>query len=49
MRIEDFLSVWREQLEAPVAEVVELRAASQAADAFQLKGGSHVSLACLLR
>ena len=48
MRIEDFLSVWREQLEAPVAEVVELRT-SRAADAFQLKGGSHVSLACLLR
>ena len=49
MRIEDFLSVWREQLDAPAADVVGLRTASRAADAFQLKGGSHVSLACLLR
>ena len=48
MRIEDFLSVWREQLEALAAEVVEL-GTSRAADAFRLKGGSHVSLACLLR
>jgi hypothetical protein len=48
MRIEDFLSVWREQLDGSAADVVGL-GTSRAADAFQLKGGSHVSMACLLR
>ena len=28
MRLEDFLSVWREQLDAPAADVVELRTSS---------------------
>jgi hypothetical protein len=48
MRIEDFLSVWREQRDAPATDVVGL-GTSLAPDAFQLKGGSHVPLACLLR
>jgi hypothetical protein len=48
MRLEDFLSGWREHLDAPAADVVELRT-SFAAGAFRLKGGSHVPLACLLR
>jgi hypothetical protein len=47
MRLEDFLSGWREQLDAPAADVVELH--FFAAGEFRLKGGSYVPLACLLR
>jgi uncharacterized protein YbdZ (MbtH family) len=31
MRVEDLLSVWREQLGAPAADVVELRTSSRQA------------------
>ena len=31
MRLEDFLSGWREHLDAPVADVVELRTSSRQA------------------
>ena len=48
MSLEDFLSAWREQLDVLTADVVEL-CTSLAAGVFQLKGGSHVPLACLLR
>ena len=47
-RVEEFLSVWREQLNALVANVVELCTASRQARSIQMKGESHVPLASLL-